>query len=104
VNASEKLKKLREELGLSQAELGELLNVSKATISAWEVGRRTLTNTQQLHIAKVLKVPTFKIFSDEVIDSFEIKTDDELIERIKEDYSKLSGDKKLEVLRAILGE
>ena len=35
----ERLKELRIEKNLKQEELGEILNVSKATISSWEMGR-----------------------------------------------------------------
>lgn len=35
----ENLKKLRIEKNLKQEELGDILNVSKATISSWEMGR-----------------------------------------------------------------
>ena len=38
---NEKLIKLRKEQGLSQEELGEKLNVTRQTVSKWELGETT---------------------------------------------------------------
>ena len=36
---NERLKELREEQGLLQADLAKILSVSKSTVSGWEIGR-----------------------------------------------------------------
>ena len=38
---NEKLIKLRKEMGLSQEELGNKLNVARQTVSKWELGETT---------------------------------------------------------------
>lgn len=53
-----KLKELREEKGLQQKELAELLNVSKSTISGWEVGRNEPQQEILIKIANVFEVTT----------------------------------------------
>lgn len=40
-NFSEEIKHLRQELGLSQQKLGELLEISRNTIRDWELENRT---------------------------------------------------------------
>ena len=39
---SEEFKNLREQLGLSQEKMAQLLGVSYATVQSWEVGRRRI--------------------------------------------------------------
>lgn len=46
----------REKIGLSQADLGKLIGVSRQTISAWEDGDREPSFTKLLTISKVMKV------------------------------------------------
>ena len=53
-----KLKELREEKGLQQKELAELLNVSKSTISGWEVGRNEPKQEMLIKIAAIFDVTT----------------------------------------------
>lgn len=40
-NFSEEFKQLRQQLGLAQSKLGELLGISRNTIRNWELGIRT---------------------------------------------------------------
>lgn len=53
-----KLKELREERGLQQKELAEFLNVSKSTISGWEVGRNEPKQEILIKIASFFEVTT----------------------------------------------
>lgn len=62
-----KLKELREEKGLQQKELANLLNVSKSTISGWEVGRNEPKQDMLIKIA---------IFFDVTIDYLLGREDD----------------------------
>lgn len=55
---NEKLLKLRKEKGLSQEELANLLNVSRQSISKWELGDTTPELSKVVEIAKYYKVST----------------------------------------------
>ncbi len=50
-----RIKVRRVELYLKQSELGDLLGVTQAHISEWEIGRRALRVEQALELAKALK-------------------------------------------------
>lgn len=61
----DKILKLRKQNGLSQEELGEKLNVTRQTISNWEL-KETLPNVEQVKLlAKELNVSTLELLSDE---------------------------------------
>ena len=53
----------REQLGLSQQELGERINVTRQTVAAWEKGEREPTVLQLAHIARELHVPLSALLS-----------------------------------------
>ncbi len=53
-----KLKELREEKGIQQKELAEILNVSKSTVSGWEVGRNEPNQEMLIKIATCFDVTT----------------------------------------------
>ena len=40
---AERIKKLRKEAGITQAELGKICGLSKGTVAMWEVGQREVT-------------------------------------------------------------
>ncbi len=50
-----RMKVRRTELAMKQSELGEVLGVTQAHISEWEIGRRALRIEQAVAIAKGLK-------------------------------------------------
>jgi len=52
-----KLREIREEKGVSQAELGKQIGVARQTIAAWENGDREPSVLQFSKVCKVLKVP-----------------------------------------------
>lgn len=56
------LKRLRKEKRLSQTDLAKKMNVSAATISLWEAGRRTPTHG---HIKKLCKI--FNVSAEEIL-------------------------------------
>ncbi|ADD67422.1 helix-turn-helix domain protein [Denitrovibrio acetiphilus DSM 12809] len=60
-----RLKELREERGVSQAELGEFLGVSRQTIAAWENGDREPSVLQFSRICKLLKVSLELLLDEE---------------------------------------
>jgi len=50
-----RIKMRRIELGIVQADLGKLLNVSQERVSGWELGRRAFRIEQAAAVAKALK-------------------------------------------------
>lgn len=78
----EKILKLRKQKGLSQEQLGEEINVTRQTISNWELGE-TLPNPEQLKLlSKMLDVSI-----DELLDN---ERKDELITKVS-NTEKLAG-------------
>jgi len=63
---SEKLTELRKKEGLSQEELGYRLNVTRQTVSKWELGQTTPEMDKILELSKIFNVST-----DELIGSVE---------------------------------
>ena len=61
---AEKLVKLRKENLLSQEELGEKLNVTRQTISKWELGETKPDSEKILEIAKLFNVSTDALLNE----------------------------------------
>jgi len=59
---AETLRKLREEKGLSQKQLGELLFVNHSTIARWENASRLPDTTMIVRLAKCLQVDVNELF------------------------------------------
>lgn len=53
---NERLKELREEQGLLQADLAKILSVSKSTVSDWEIGRNQPSYDMLIDIARYFDV------------------------------------------------
>ena len=53
---NERLKELREEQGLLQADLAKILSVSKSTVSGWEIGRNQQSYDMLIDIARYFEV------------------------------------------------
>lgn len=62
----DKLKQKREELGLEQQELAELIGVSKQAYFKWEKGLSKPTKVNIAKLEKVLKVPEGYLSEDEI--------------------------------------
>ena len=62
----DKLKQKREELGLEQQELAELIGVSKQAYFKWEKGLSKPTKANIANLEKVLKVPEGYLSEDEI--------------------------------------
>ncbi|VHG71055.1 putative transcriptional regulator [Streptococcus pyogenes] len=62
----DKLKQKREELGLDQQELAELIGVSKQAYFKWEKGLSKPTKVNIAKLEKVLKVPEGYLSEDEI--------------------------------------
>ena len=67
---NEKLINLRKKAGLSQEELGYKLNVTRQTVSKWELGQTTPEMDKLIEISKI-----FNISVDELINESETKND-----------------------------
>lgn len=55
------IKERREELGMTQAELGELVEVSQAAVCRWEVGDTAPLRKLHAKIAQALHVPVAEL-------------------------------------------
>ena len=71
MNIGEKITNLRKQKGLSQEELGEKLDVTRQTISKWELGQTSPDANKLTEIANFFGVSVNELTSDE-----EIKTDE----------------------------
>lgn len=63
----EKLKNAREAKRLSQEELAEKMDVSRQTISSWELDQKMPTSDRLAAISKELEVSLDSLFADELI-------------------------------------
>ena len=64
---SEKLRKAREQAGLSQAELARRSGLSRAAISRYESGERSIVSYDTFHaLAQALGVDTIELYEDDV--------------------------------------
>ena len=61
----DKLSQLRRKNGLSQEELGEKLNVTRQTISKWELGQSKPDTDKLMEISKLLNVDFNQLIDDE---------------------------------------
>lgn len=64
MNFNEKLMKLRKEKGLSQQELADVLNVSRQTVSKWELGETTPEIGKLVQISEYFNVKTDELLSN----------------------------------------
>ncbi len=83
MNFSEKLIKLRKEKGLSQEELGYKLNVTRQTVSKWELGQSIPETAKMIEISKLFEVNIDNLIDDnkELTDSI---NNNEVVKEIKE--------------------
>ena len=63
----DKLSRLRRKNGLSQEELGEKLNVTRQTISKWELGQSKPDTDKLMEISKLLNVDFYQIANDDIV-------------------------------------
>lgn len=90
MNFNEKLIKLRKENGLSQEELGYKLNVTRQTVSKWELGQTTPEMDKLVEISKIFGVTLDDLTSNTEITNNETeRIEDELINEKKQNNSTL---------------
>ena len=75
MNFGEKLTSLRKQKGLSQEELGYKLNVTRQTVSKWELGQTTPEMDKLVEMSKI-----FGVTLDELTNETESNNDVEIIE------------------------
>ena len=85
------IKKLRQEKGLTQEELGELLGVKKAAVQKYESGQ--VQNLKQSIIKKLCEIfeknPSVFIFNEnEIVTEEQLRYEVGLIEQIQKTYGK----------------
>ena len=73
MNFGEKLTNLRKQKGLSQEELGYELNVTRQTVSKWELGQTTPEMDKLVEISKIFGVTVDELTSNENIVSKEVE-------------------------------
>lgn len=88
---NEKLIELRKKEGLSQEELGYKLNVTRQTVSKWELGQTTPEMDKLLELSKI-----FNISVDELINESEIQTNQNSENQNAENQNTENQDTKIE--------
>lgn len=61
---NEKLIKLRKEMGLSQEELGNKLNVARQTVSKWELGETTPEMDKLIKMSEIFNITLDELIKD----------------------------------------
>lgn len=103
----ERIKLLRKEKGISQKELGDALNLSKATITMWESGKREPTMISIMQAADYFNVSSdYLLGRTDLRDGYKIKTPAELadvgvVDVEKSGSGELTPDE-VEAIRAML--
>lgn len=64
VSVGERIKKLRKSKGITQAEIGNALNLANNTISDWESGKKQLTVEKITNVADFFNVPISYFFEE----------------------------------------
>lgn len=90
---NERLKQLRNELRLSQEEMGKRLGVTRGALCKIELGDRKLTEQMALSICREYRVNYFWL--TEGAEPMFIGTPDSLIDEIAEEYNLDDIDKKI---------
>ena len=103
-----KLYNLRKQKGLSQEELANRLNVSRQTVSKWEVGDSTPDMEKLVAISVLFEMSLDELVMDKVSSSArEASTKSELVNELKEkvltDENKQKAKKGLKIVAIIFG-
>ena len=78
MTVGERIREKRRALGISMAELGEILGISAAAVSRYELGQRQIKLEMLKKIAIALNVPVNELFDDDA--SFEKEHANYLVE------------------------
>lgn len=103
-----KLYNLRKQRGLSQEELANRLNVSRQTVSKWEVGDSTPDMEKLIAISDLFEISLDELIMDKAPasdkeSSSKTEMANELKEKVFTDVNKYKAKKGLKILGIILG-
>lgn len=92
----------RKEIGLTQAQLAEKLNITDRAVSKWETGRAMPDTSIMLDLCKELKITVNDLLNGEVVsmDEYKEKTEKLIYEMTKQ---KEESDRKLLSLEILIG-
>ena len=94
--------KCRKEIGLTQAELAEKLNITDRAVSKWETGKSMPDSSIMLELCEILKINVNELLSGEVIEmkNYNDKAEKTIMALQKE---KESADRKMLKLESVIG-
>ena len=94
--------KCRKDIGLTQMELAEKLNITDRAVSKWENGKSMPDSSIMLELCQILKITVNDLLSGEVVsmDNYNKELENNLLEAIKE---KENADKRLLLLEWVVG-
>ena len=94
--------KCRKEIGLTQAELAEKLNITDRAVSKWETGKSMPDSSIMLELCEILKINVNELLSGEVIEmkNYNDKAEKTIIALQKE---KESADRNMLKLESVIG-
>lgn len=103
MNVGDRIRKRRQEMGISQAKLGEKIGVTRASVSSVELGKEGLTTDRVERYAEALNTTTFDLLGYNDPDNEKRRIEDE--ERISlliENVRMLDEDKFENVLKYVM--
>lgn len=94
--------KCRKEIGLTQAELAERLNITDRAVSKWETGKSMPDSSIMLELCEILKINVNELLSGEVIEmkNYNEKAEETIIALQKE---KESADRDMLKIESVIG-
>ena len=94
--------KCRKEIGLTQAELAERLNITDRAVSKWETGKSMPDSSIMLELCEILKINVNELLSGEVIEmkNYNEKAEETIIALQKD---KESADRDMLKIESVIG-
>ena len=95
----------RKEVGLTQVQLAEKLNVTDRAVSKWETGRSLPDASIMLGLCSILKITVNDLLSGEVVhmDNYKEKSEEMLVEMIREKEERDRMLLRIEIVAGLLG-
>lgn len=92
----------RKDLGLTQMQLAEKLNITDRAISKWETGRATPDSSIMIELCSILKISVNDLLCGEIVtkESYENEIENNLLDMVKQ---KEESDKRLLLMELVLG-
>lgn len=91
----------RKDLGLTQMQLAEKLNITDRAISKWETGRATPDSSIMIELCSILKISVNDLLCGEIVtkESYEYEIENNLLDMVKQ---KEESDKRLLLMELVL--